>query len=64
MKVTIRQKFVDKVTKQLYRPGDVVEMTEERVAEIRKTLPKAIEAPKAAKAEKAEKTKKAKAKKD
>ena len=64
MKVTIRQKFVDKVTKQLYRPGDVVEMTEERVAEIRKKLPKAIEAPKAAKAEKAEKPKKAKAKKD
>ena len=47
MKVTIRHKFVDKNTKRIYRPGDVVEMTEARAAEITKALPKALYVPKA-----------------
>lgn len=45
MKVTIRQKFIDKQTKQLYQPGSVVELTEKRVAEIKAKLPNAIEVP-------------------
>ena len=45
MKVTIRQKFIDKHTKQLYQPGSVVELTEKRVAEIKAKLPNAIEVP-------------------
>lgn len=54
MKVTIKQKFVDKHTKAMYRPGDVVEMTEARAKEIQKVLPNALELPKKAKAKKAE----------
>lgn len=62
MKVIIRQKFVDKVTKEVYQPGMEVEFTEERAEEIKKKLPKAIEVPK--KVEKpVEKPKRARAKK-
>lgn len=34
MKVEIQYKFTDKHTGQLYRTGDVVEMTQERIDEI------------------------------
>jgi len=43
MKVTIRQKFIDKHTKQLYQPGSVVDLTEKRIEEIKAKMPNAIE---------------------
>ena len=43
MKVKTRQKFIDKNTKRLYRPGEIVDLTDERAAEISRTLPEAIE---------------------
>lgn len=45
MEVTIRQKFIDKHTKQLYQPGSVVDLTEKRIAEIRAKLPNALDIP-------------------
>lgn len=36
MKVTIRKDFIDKYTGELHRTGEVAEVTEERLAEIRK----------------------------
>ncbi len=36
MKVTIRKDFIDKYTGELHRIGEVIDVTEERLAEIRK----------------------------
>lgn len=49
MKVTIAQKFVDKYTGHIYKPGESVDLSEERVKEIQKALPKALDVPKKAK---------------
>ena len=55
MKVTIKQKFADKYTGHIYKVGDAVELTEERIKEIQSVLPKALDVPKKAPAKKAKK---------
>lgn len=55
MKATVKQIFIDKKTKKRYKPGEVIEVTEERAKEILKKLPKAIEVAKEEKPKKAKK---------
>ena len=39
MKVIVNKRFRDKHTKELYQPGQVVELSDERVAEVNEALP-------------------------
>ena len=39
----VKSKFVDKYTGKVYRRGEIIELAEERLAEIRKVLPAAVE---------------------
>ena len=74
MTARIKNKFVDRYTGKIYRPGEIVELAEERLEEILRVLPDAVEAigepdgvkavkPEAEEPEKVEKPKKAKAEK-